>query len=297
MRKFHVATCVGKISIISQIDLDMEELLFWIQRFNVSAALVNEETKDYRFQIKLLRCPKEYLVQLEDQLICGCSWDHFFYPEIAKLVSQILELYYERQQQYQLHASCVMHKKTNRCIVFVGDYWQGKSSCAFSLANLSPDYMLVSDNGILVKGNSIVDAVRFFSLNARNPLNRQFDSYSVIKKRNGRCYYEIEREVVPFPLKICAILVPHINSTGKNIHIVPYEEAIWFLYQKFSNLIAGETILMNGKMPSPVYDNDQLRMARLNEVRNLLDRIPLLYAYAPLDTIRTIAAQRLEERK
>ena len=80
-------------------------------------------------------------------------------------------------------------------------------------------------------------------------------------------------------------MLPYINKGDNNIHYISKEESYWYLYQKFSRLLCGETILFDGKLPSPMFLNKSNSKTILKIVDELLISNSIKYVSAPMDII------------
>ena len=94
--------------------------------------------------------------------------------------------------------------------------------------------------------------------------------------RNNRIFISNRYEGETY--KICGICIPYISSEDNNFHYVSKEEAVWYLYQKFSRLLNGECVLFNGEMPSPIFNDMETSKKLLAIAKRWADNYPLLYA-------------------
>jgi hypothetical protein len=78
-------------------------------------------------------------------------------------------------------------------------------------------------------------------------------------------------------INIKSIIIPHINAEDNNIYNVDEEKGKWYLYNKFTSLLNGETLLFNGSVPTKVFSTKNNLEIILGEVNNLIKSVPLKY--------------------
>ena len=79
--------------------------------------------------------------------------------------------------------------------------------------------------------------------------------------------------------------MPYINDGDSNVHYISEEESDWYLYQKFTRLLCGETILFDGRLPSPIFLNKRDSKRILTIIDKLLINNRIKYVSASMNTI------------
>lgn len=192
---------------------------------------------------------------------------------LAKYIAQLFEAALQKQGKYILHATAVSVQQKG--VIFIGDVWQGKTVSALMSKLLIENAKLVSANRILVEDTKIVGASPVFSipqimLDQYPQCTSLFSSVSQFNDR--RCY---KTDVAPLPIIMCQMVIPYIDNGLFDISRLCLEDAIWYLFEKASSSIRGNTILFGFKEPAPNEDSEDISRKRLNYIRKLCKEIPI----------------------
>ena len=174
-------------------------------------------------------------------------------------------------------ASCIANK--NNALLVIGDFWQGKTSSAINISS-KYKYNLISDNYVAIKDGYIIGATSFISVRKEDIKDKNNSIFNV----NDRYFYN-NKYCYDSNLKIIGFMLPYINNGDDNIHYISKEESCWYLYQKFSRLLCGETILFDGELTSPIFLNKSNSKKILKIVDDLLINNTIKYVSAPMNII------------
>ena len=166
-----------------------------------------------------------------------------------------------------------------KAILILGDFWQGKTAVAINM-NIKYKLNIISDNYVAIKDGFVIGSTNYLSIRKENIKTNSKSILSI----NDRFFYKNFKKRKKI-VKITGFLLPHINSSDKNIHIISKEESIWYLYQKFTRLLSGETILFEGKLPSPIFLNKRNSKIILKIIYNLLIKNEIKYTSTSIDNI------------
>lgn len=267
--------------------INSTELKFWIERFVPNVKISDVKTTKIEFKIHCIDSIEGPNIKRgnTNEVYLFNNWSQSSFGYLGKFISQIFQMILIEEGIYFFPGACVSHY--NKAILFVGDYWQGKTSVVMGMMKDAKN-LLISDNVVGFDGNKIIGGTKYVSCRKENK-HVSFDKPEKMKvfEVNGRSYFNLEdySNEAKQPLELVGIINAHINKGDHNIHKVPKEEALWYLNSKFSALIKGEVLLFDGKIPSPSLDTESNSLKRLNLVRNILTKLDLIYLSAPLEEI------------
>lgn len=270
--------CFNKVIEIDIYKKPTEMLLFWLKRFCPSVV----ELKKIRItkidmKINIVQSKKNnYSIRGNEIKLYGQIFENESY--LAKFITQCFQKLLIKDNILIIPASCVSNGKEG--LLIIGDFWQGKTSSAINIAS-SYNYDLVSDNYVAIKDGFIIGATSYISIRKEDI---DINSNSIFNI-NDRYFYN-NKFCYNNNLKIVGFLLPYINNGDNNVHFIIDEEARWYLYQKFTRLLCGETILFDGKLPSPIFLNKSNSKKILNIVDGLLVNNKIKYVSASMDTIK-----------
>ena len=253
-------------------------LYFWVKRFCPNVKIIQEVDKKIKcdFTIKFIESKKyNYIIDNNCIKIYGTLTDNESY--IAKFITQCFQKMLIKDDILIVPSSCI--SRDNNAILIIGDFWQGKTSVAI---NIAKEYKLslVSDNYVAIKNGYIIGSTSYISIR-KEDINENLKS---IYNANDRYFYE-SYDYKNIKLKIVGFLLPYINNGDNNIHIISKEESKWYLYQKFIRLLCGETILFDGKLPSPIFLDKEISQKILKIVERLLSNNEIKYASTSMKKI------------
>lgn len=273
---FYYSCFNKKISIKLYEKVD-DMLDFWLKRFCPSIIKI-QDSSQLKFDLEIFVIKSEkinYSIKNNKIFLFGNIRDNISY--IAKFVTQSFQKLLIEENILIIPASCV--SKRNRALLVIGDFWQGKTSSALNISS-KYKYNLISDNYVAIKDGYIVGATSFISVRMEDIKDKNNSIFSV----NDRYFYN-NKYCYNSNLKIIGFMLPYINKGDNNIHYISKEESYWYLYQKFSRLLCGETILFDGKLPSPIFLNKSNSKKILKIVDELLINNSIKYVSAPMDII------------
>lgn len=253
-------------------------LYFWVKRFCPNVKIIKEDNNKIEcdFIIEFIESKKyNYIIDNNCIKIYGILTDNESY--IAKFITQCFQKMLIEDDILIIPSSCI--SKDNNAILIIGDFWQGKTSVAI---NIAKEYKLnlVSDNYVAIKNGYVIGSTSYISIR-KEDINEKLKSiYNV----NDRYFYE-SYDYKNRELKIVGFLLPYINNGDNNIHIISKEESKWYLYQKFIRLLCGETILFDGKLPSPIFLDKEISQKILKIVESLLINNEIKYASTSMEKI------------
>lgn len=265
-----------------------KDLDFWIERFCPNVEILNESI-NFDISIECFDSIKyNYIIENDNIKLYGKMDNYTSF--LAKFITQVFQKKLIDDGILFIPAACIANKQN--CLLILGDFWQGKTSTALNIAkkyNLS----LVSDNYIAIKNCMVIGATKYIS-------KRQEDATNVdnsLLKINNRYFFENTNSINTNNLNIRNFILPFINSSDNNIHLISNEESKWYLYQKFIRLLSGESVLFNGNLPSPIFLNKENSILILNIVNELLSNRSILYISSSMEKIINEGIKCLEGEK
>jgi hypothetical protein len=283
-----IFSCYEKnIQLVINKQIDFTSLNFWVERFTPQVS-IGESSANIDYKINCIDFLGEpfYEIVSDNEINLHYDWISSSFGYLGKFVSQAFQKLLSDRSICFLPTACV--SKDNRAVLFVGDYWQGKTSIVMELTKIN-DVDLVSDNCIAIKGFQVLGGTKYLSFRKENRHNKLFTKKNNAEiEINGRNFYESTNNFKEQSnkIRIVGLINAHINNGDDNIHIVPKEEAIWYLYSKFSRLIKGEIVLFDSKIPGPSFDSKERSIRRLNMVKSILDSVELTYMSSSIDRIK-----------
>ena len=270
-------SCFNKKISIKLYEKEDDMLDFWLKRFCPSIIKIQDSAQlKAELEIIVIKSKKtNYSIKNNKIFLFGNIRDNISY--IAKFVTQSFQKLLIEENILIIPASCV--SKGNRALLVIGDFWQGKTSSALNISS-KYKYNLISDNYVAIKDGYIVGATSFISVRMEDIKDKSNSIFSI----NDRYFYN-NKYCYNSNLKIIGFMLPYINKGDNNIHYISKEESYWYLYQKFSRLLCGETILFDGKLPSPIFLNKGNSKKILKIVDELLINNSIKYVSAPMDII------------
>jgi len=197
-----------------------------------------------------------------------------------------------KQQIYIIPASCVI--KDGKALLFLGDFWQGKTSAALSVLSLDKSIKLVSDNYIAVSNNYVIWWTKYLSLREENTERyKHIIKSQKAKTVDSRNFFKFKTSKTKW--EIIGFVIPYINNWDDNFHILPDHDALRYLYQKFSRIINWDTLLFNWDIPSPNFDTKILAKNRLIFTKQILNN-NLYYASADIMKIANYSLDLLKNK-
>ena len=236
-------------------------LIIWLKRFCPGIQEI-EKAKIEKIDmcITIIHEKKcNYSINGKDIILYGEILDSESY--LAKFITQCFQKLLIKENILIIPAACVAKEKEG--LLVIGDFWQGKTSSAMGISSAF-NYDLVSDNYVAIKDGFIIGTTSFISIRKEN-INSVTNSIFNINDR----YFYNNSFCCNNDLKIIGFLLPFINNGDNNIHYVTDEEAHWYLYQKFTRLLCGETILFDGKFPSPIF----LNKSNSKKILKIIDKL------------------------
>lgn len=270
--------CFNKIIGVKFYNTPTNMLLFWLKRFCPSVIeLKKAKIEKVDMKITIIQSEKyNYSIKGNDIILYGRILENESY--LAKFITQCFQKILIKENILIIPASCVSNGKEG--LLVIGDFWQGKTASAINISS-SFNYDLVSDNYVAIKDGNIIGATSFISIRKEDIKSKTNSIFNI----NDRYFYN-NKFCCNSNLKIIGFLLPYINNGDNNIHFIADEEAHWYLYQKFIRLLCGETILFDGKLPSPIFLNKSNSKKILNIVDNLLINNSIKYVSASIDIIK-----------
>lgn len=250
---------------------------FWLKRFCPSIIKIPDSTQ-LKIDLEIIVTKSEktnYSIRKNKIFLFGNIRNNISY--LAKFVTQCFQKLLIEENILIIPASCVA--KENNALLVIGDFWQGKTSSALNISS-KYKYNLISDNYAAIKDGYIIGATSFISVRKEDIKDKNNSIFSI----NDRYFYN-NKYCYNSNLKIIGFMLPYINKGDNNIHYISKEESYWYLYQKFSRLLCGETILFDGKLPSPIFLSKSNSKKILKIVDELLIKNSIKYVSAPMDII------------
>lgn len=273
---FYYSCFNKKISIKLNIK-DNFMLDFWLKRFCPSIIKIPYSTKlKIDLEIIVIKSEKtNYSIKNNKIFLFGNIRDNISY--IAKFVTQCFQKLLIEENILIIPAACVAKKKN--ALLVIGDFWQGKTSSALNISS-KYKYNLISDNYVAIKNGYVIGATSFISIRKEDIKSKDNFVFCI----NDRYFYN-NINCYNSNLKIIGFMLPYINKGDNNVHYISKEESYWYLYQKFSRLLCSETILFDGKLPSPIFLNKSNSKRILKITDKLLIDNGIKYVSAPMDII------------
>lgn len=266
-------------TIIIKLVLEKEkekDLDFWIQRFCPNVEMLNESI-NFNMSIECFNSMEYNYVIENDNIKLYGKMDNYT-SFLAKFITQVFQKELIKEEILFIPAACVGNNQDS--LLILGDFWQGKTSTALNIAkkyNLS----LVSDNYVAIKNCRVIGSTKYIS-------KRQEDTTKVdnsLLKINNRYFFENTNSVNTNNLNVSNFILPFINSSDNNIHLISKEESKWYLYQKFIRLLSGESVLFDGNLPSPTFLDKENSIFILNIVNELLFNRNIIYISSSMEMI------------
>ena len=281
MKKFY--NCFEKIMAINYCNLNddqVKKIDFWINKFTPSIEFYNKTFPDFELHIINDYSKYDFIEHKNIATIIGKI--EGIEANIGKYVSQIYQRLLINKGIIFVHASSVY--KNDKGIIIIGDYGQGKTSVALGCILKDEEISLLSDNGIAIKDNKIIGYTKSISLRQVN--NKMLSLFDNKKKFDyvNRTYFDYQVEKGK-NIEISSIIIPHINAEDDNNYLVDENIAKFYLYEKLSSLIKGETLLFNGKFITKSYANKQNLKIIMNEIELLIKNIGLKYLSCSFEEI------------
>ena len=271
--------CFNKKICIKLEDENINMLNFWLERFCTNIEIIDkcEGTIDLHIEFKNSKYYDYFINENETHItICGAKTINNSF--IAKFITQCFQKLLIEEDILIIPAACVCNYQ-NSCLLIIGDFWQGKTSVSMNLASIKNN-RLISDNYVAIKNEKIIGATKYISIRKEDIKDNKKALYNI----NDRFFYKNEFEFNK-DLDIIGFLLPYINNGDNNIHIISKEESKWYLYQKFSRLLCGETVLFDGKLPSPIFFNKTNSSKILKMVDRLLINREIKYVSSSINNI------------
>lgn len=270
-------SCFNKKISVKLHEKEEAMLDFWLKRFCPSIIKI-QDLAQLKFDLEIIVIKSEktnYNIKNNKIFLFGNIRDNVSY--IAKFVTQCFQKLLIEENILIIPASCVA--KENTALLVIGDFWQGKTSSALNISS-KYKYNLISDNYVAIKDGYVIGATSFISVRKEDIKDKNSSIFNI----NDRYFYN-NKHCHNSNLKIIGFMLPYINKGDNNIHYISNEESYWYLYQKFSRLLCGETILFDGKLPSPIFLNKCNSKKILKIVDELLINNSIKYVSAPMNII------------
>ena len=259
-------------------------IVFWLERFCPNVELIKSEVNDYEPDLviefinsnKYNYCKKQNIYKLYGKIDTNESY-------IAKFITQCFQKLLINDGILIIPAACV--STGNAALLILGDFWQGKTSLALNMKK-KYNYDILSDNYVAIKKDVVIGTSKFISIR-KEDIDLDMENSSLYNI-NDRYFYS-NSCCSMLNKKICGFLIPYI-SNGNNTHIISKEESIWYLYQKFTRLLCGETILFDGNLSSPVFLNKHSSTIILGIVKHLLENSKIVYSSSELNNISDVGS-------
>ena len=269
--------CFEKTISIKLYEITNEALDFWLKRFCPSIIKIQNSKKlKIDLEIRVVKSKKtNYSINSNKIVLYGSIENNISY--IAKFVTQCFQKLLINENILIIPASCVA--KGNIALLVIGDFWQGKTSSALNISS-TYKYNLISDNYVAIKDGYVIGATSFISVRKEDIKDKNNSIFNI----NDRYFYN-NKNCYSSNLKIIGFMLPYINEGDSNVHYISKEESHWYLYQKFTRLLCGETILFDGRLPSPIFLNKNNSKKILTIIDELLINNSIKYVSASMNTI------------
>jgi len=270
----------------------VEDLKFWLERFCPAVETDNRNSAGADYLITCKHSDKNnYTITSKQSISLYSTWNYDYGAFLAKFITQVFQKILNSEDFYIFPSACVV--KDNKAVLILGDYWQGKTSVALNTFSLDQNVNIISDNYVIIKKRRVLYGTKYISLRKENisRYDKLLDT-NKIKEVNSRTFFEYSNKKAPS--KIVGCVIPYINQGDDNLHVVSKEESAWYLYQKMSRIINGDTVLFNGMYPSPNFDDKMSAIKRLNYVKRFLLFSDLHYASSNIDRISNYILKIME---
>jgi len=270
--------CFNRILKLKLNNNKVDELDFWLQRFCPNLEILNNNNcYNVDFNIECVESNKcKYILEDKNIKLYGSMNNYASF--LAKFITQVFQKLLIDDSIVFIPAACVSN--INQCILVIGDFWQGKTSTALNIAQ-KYNLNLISDNYIAVSNLKVIGATKYISKREEDADKND----NSLLKINNRYFYNNPYFSQTNKLEIIGFVLPYINSSDNNIHLISKEESTWYLYQKITRLLSGETILFNGVLPSPIFLDNENSKKILSIVNELLSKNYIKYISSNINTI------------
>lgn len=280
-----ILECCNKrilLSIDEKIEIETNNIKFWLERFCPSIKIFNENDSNYDWIIECKNNNINSIIESNKKYILYGKYENNSESFIAKFITQVFSKLIIEDGYLIVPAACVKNKE-NDAVLIMGDFGQGKTSVASELAK-NKNFEIISDNYVIIKENKIVGSTKHLSIRKENINFLNENKRNTLFEKNNRFFYERENNEIQ-KCSIAGIVIPYINNGDKNFHLISDEEKIWFLYGKLSRIFNGETVLFNGSVPSPILNNTYISERILNITNALLKDVYIHYLSSSLESI------------
>ena len=271
-------------------DIEMlERIDFWIKKFTPSVKEDKGELIDcFVYLENNSKINKVSETNKKSLLIGNIKGNE---GSIGKYVSQIFQKLVIKNGIIFVHGSAVSFK--DRGVIIIGDYGQGKTSLALGCTIKDKRILLLSDNCVAIKDNKIIGSTSSISLRQAN--NKMLSKLLIDKSflHSNRVYYDYTSSVNN-DINISSFVIPHINAEDNNNYIVPTDMTKIYLFEKFTSLLKGETILFDGKFSTKSNANKNNLNIILKEISLINDKIGLQYLSCSFDKLVDIIVNELK---
>ena len=262
-----------------------KELDFWLQRFCPNIEILEKGSK-FDFVIDCIENKKYDYILNNNKIILYGIFDKYE-SFMAKFITQVFQRLIIEDGILIFPAACVKDK--SNCLLIIGDFWQGKTSTALNICKLH-NLELISDNYVAIKDSKVIGATKYVSKRVENKDSNDKSLLIV----NNRYFYNNSYYESFYNLEIKGFLLPFINNSDNNLHLISKEESKWYLYQKMIRLLSGESVLFNGNLPSPSFLNKENSIMILNLVNEFVNNLDITYVSSGMDVIVTKAIEILK---
>lgn len=287
----YIGCCDCWIKLLYAEEIESAELMFWLKRFCPNV-IICSEFQEHKAAVNCVQSENYEIAEIEDIIYIWGQWKNSE-DFLAKFITQLLQRFLICDGILIVPASCVQ-TESDKCILFIGDFWQGKTVSASSFASYFSK-QLISDNYVLIRKGKVFGCSEYISLPEFLTTQRANLTYQPVMKKNNRVFFKSVEKTLEAELTIGGLFIPYLNQGMSEIRAISEEESIWFLYQKFTRLLCGETVLFHGELPSPCYLNNENSRIILNSVKQLLSCNTLVYVSSGIEEIPKIIGGYLWE--
>lgn len=293
MKKYY--NCFEDIMMIDYSNLNEEQVNkidFWINKFTPSIEICNKMVPNFELYIKNDNVDYNFIEHKNKSIIIGKIAG--VEANIGKYVSQVYQRLLINKEIIFVHASSVC--KNDHGVIIIGDYGQGKTSVALGCMLKDDEILFLSDNGVAIKDNQIIGYTKSISLRQAN--SKMLSLFNNDKKFDyvNRTYFDYDFENGK-NVEISSIVIPHINAEDNNNYYVNENIAKFYLYEKLSSLLKGETLLFDGKFITKSYANKRYLEIIMKEIEWLVKNVGLKYLSCSFDEITDNIINDLEVKK
>ena len=272
-------SCFGKnVKIDVTNTINKDKLDFWMKRFCPDVEITSRRTSDFTITCEDGQTP-DYRMTDHNLILKGRWTDSESW--LSRIVMQVFQKLLVQDGVVFLQASCV-RTDTRRCILIIGDYWQGKTSMAIGLADRM-GWDILTDNCVALKDGDVIGWTNYLSSRGY-----QISDAKEIMRSEGRIFYE-NQCACNGRYTVSLMIDPHINPSNNQILPIPKNESRWYVYQKLSKCINGDTPMFDGMIPSPITNDYTSASVILREANTLVDSCELLYGCGPMEDVVTKA--------